>query len=322
MKMSLIETANGFSKLIETANSFVELDRSGFRDELSGYHKAVSLFHDLCLSIRLAEEAGHSRSDIEVVIEPVWSLHSQSPLVRRTQTWPRGYPGDFETIEYLCEGANSARPGTVGYFIEQAALTCGLTQQHRNKVAWQAFKVLETCLGSREERRVLSIACGGSRDIRSIQTLLRATPVQLLLNDMDEDALSHSVINLPHLAGKLQPVHGNVFSAVRRFRARGPFDLIVAGGLFDYLGDGQITWLLDGLAGCLKVGGRLCFTNIALRNPYREWMDYFTHWKLIERSEADLLNLIAEPSLDYSLEMSISREQTGLTHLVEVTRSA
>jgi hypothetical protein len=98
--MTLLETANGFSKLIETANNFVELDRSGFEDELSGYHKVVSLLHDLCLSIRLAEEAGHSRSDIEVVLEPVWGLHSKSPLVRRTQTWPRGYPGDFETIEY------------------------------------------------------------------------------------------------------------------------------------------------------------------------------------------------------------------------------
>jgi len=74
--MTLLETANGFSKLIETANDFVELDRSGFKDELSGYHKVVSLLHDLCLSIRLAEEAGHSRSDIEVVLEPVWGLHS------------------------------------------------------------------------------------------------------------------------------------------------------------------------------------------------------------------------------------------------------
>jgi extracellular factor (EF) 3-hydroxypalmitic acid methyl ester biosynthesis protein len=318
--MTLIETANGFSKLIETANSFVELDRSGFKDELSGYHKVVSLLHDLCLSIRLAEEAGHSRSDIEIVLEPVWSLHSQSPFVRRTQTWPRGYPGDFETIEYLCEGTNGARPGTVGYFIEQAALTSSITQQHRNKVAWQASKVLETCLDSREEPRILSIACGGSRDIRSIQSLLKATPVQFLLNDMDEDALSHSVTNLPHLAGKLQPVHGNVFSAVHTFRARGPFDLVVAGGLFDYLGDGQIIWLLDKVARCLKVGGRWYFTNIALRNPFREWMDYFTHWKLIERSEADLIALVRKIDPNISMEMTIGRDQTSLAHLVELTR--
>ena len=320
--MTLIETANGFSELIATANSFVELDRSGCKDEFSAYHKVVSLLHELCLSIRLAEEAGHSRSEIEVVLEPVWSLHSQSPFLRRTQTWPRGYPGDFETIEYLCEGTNRARPGTVGYFIEQAALTSSITQQHRNKVAWQASKVLETCLGSSEERKVLSIACGGSRDLRSIQSFLEATPVQFLLNDLDEDALTHSVVNLPYLAGKLQPVHGNVFSAVRRFRVRGPFDLIFAGGLFDYLSDRQIIWLLDQLARCLKMGGRLCFTNVALRNPYREWMDYFTHWKLVERAEGDLIALAREISLDTTMEIAISVDQTGLTHLVELTRVA
>ena len=320
--MTLIETANGFSELIVIANNFVELDRSGFKDEISGYHKVVSLLHELCLSIRLAEEAGHSRSDIEVVLEPVWGLHSKSPFLRRTQTWPRGYPGDFETIEYLCEGTNRARQGTVGYFIEQAALTSSITQQHRNKVAWQASKVLEACLDSSEEPRILSIACGGSRDIRSIQALLKATPVQLVLNDMDEDALSHSVINLPHLAGKLQPVPGNVFSAVRKFRVQGSFDLIVAGGLFDYLSDRQITWLLDRLARCLKVGGRLCFTNIALRNPYREWMDYFTHWKLMERSEANFIALIRKTDPNISMEMTIARDQTGLAHLVELTRIA
>jgi extracellular factor (EF) 3-hydroxypalmitic acid methyl ester biosynthesis protein len=187
-------------------------------------------------------------------------------------------------------------------------------------VAWQASKVLEACLDSSEEPRILSIACGGSRDIRSIQSLLKATPVQLVLNDMDEDALSHSVINLPHLAGKLQPVPGNVISAVRKFRVQGPFDLIVAGGLFDYLSDRQITWLLNRLARCLKAGGRLCFTNIALRNPYREWMDYFTHWKLIERSEATFIALVRKTDPNISMEMTIARDQSGLAHLVELTR--
>jgi hypothetical protein len=28
-------------------------------------------------------------------------VHARSPFVRRLQSWPRGYPGDFETVEYL-----------------------------------------------------------------------------------------------------------------------------------------------------------------------------------------------------------------------------
>jgi extracellular factor (EF) 3-hydroxypalmitic acid methyl ester biosynthesis protein len=321
-KMAIVETANSFSKLVEVADGFIELEKSGFEDGHSGYHEVVSLLHQLCLSIELAEKASYSRADIEGALEPVWNLHSKSPFVHRMQTWPRGYPGDFETIEYLCEGTNKARPGTVEYFIEQHALTCAITQQHRNKVAWQASKVLETCLDSNEECHVLSVACGGSHDLKSIQLLSKATPVQLLLNDMDADALTHSVNSLPHLGGKLHPVHGNVFSAVRTFKVRGPFDLIVAGGLFDYLSDRQIKWLLDRLARCLKIGGHLCFTNIALGNPYRPWMEYVTHWRLIERSEADFMSLIGAINPNISMEVDISRDQTGLTHLVELTRVA
>jgi extracellular factor (EF) 3-hydroxypalmitic acid methyl ester biosynthesis protein len=54
------------------------------------------------------------------------------------QSWPRGYPGDYETIEYLCECAIKAPPGTIEYFIDQYAVTCNMSQQHRNKLTWQA----------------------------------------------------------------------------------------------------------------------------------------------------------------------------------------
>ena len=316
----MITTADGSSKLTETVEKFTELEESRFDDEHSAYHAVVSLVHQLCMNLGHAEKLGHNRTDIERLIQPVWELHSRSPFFRRMQSWPRGYPGDYETIEYLCECENKARPGTVEYFIDQYGVSCTMAQQHRNKLAWQAAKVLETCLGSGEESHVLSIACGGSRDLRSIQSLLQAAPVQLFLNDIDAEALAHSVSTLPHLEGKLHSIHANVFSAVRTFKKRGPFDLIVTGGLFDYLSDKQIRWLLEKLFESLKAGGRLCFTNIARGNPYRVWMEYLGDWKLLERSEADITTLIGETDLETSTQLDISRDQTGLTHLVELTR--
>jgi cyclopropane fatty-acyl-phospholipid synthase-like methyltransferase len=111
-----------------------------------------------------------------------------------------------------------------------------------------------------------------------------------------------------------------VFSAVRTFKKRGPFDLIVTGGLFDYLSDKQIKWLLEKLFESLKTEGRLYFTNIARGNPYRVWMEYLGDWKLLERSEADFTTLIRETDLGTSTHLEISRDQTGLTHLIELTR--
>lgn len=48
-------------------------------------------------------------------IDKAWYLHSRSPFISRLQSWPRGYPGDFETIESLVQQINRATPGTEPY---------------------------------------------------------------------------------------------------------------------------------------------------------------------------------------------------------------
>src|SRR4051794_17536424 len=115
--MEYTETTGSLSKLVEIADSFTELKRLRFDDKRLAYHTVVALVHQLCTNIALAEKVGYSRTDIEGVLEPVWEIHARSPFFRRMQTWPRGYPGDYETIEYLCECVNKARPRTVEYFI-------------------------------------------------------------------------------------------------------------------------------------------------------------------------------------------------------------
>jgi hypothetical protein len=49
-------------------------------------------------------------------------------------------------------------------------------------------------------------------------------------------------------------------------------------------------------------------------------MEYLGDWKLLERSEADISTLIRETGLETSTHLDISRDQTGLTHLIELTR--
>jgi hypothetical protein len=39
--------------------------------------------------------------------------------MQRCQEWPRGYAGDFETIEYMVSGANQSLPDTLGWHIEK-----------------------------------------------------------------------------------------------------------------------------------------------------------------------------------------------------------
>jgi hypothetical protein len=49
--------------------------------------------------------------------------------------------------------------------------------------------------------------------------------------------------------------------------------------------------LADAWNALLSPAGRIVFTNIATGNPYRVWIEYLADWKLIERSEDDIIGI-------------------------------
>ena len=78
-------------------------------------------------------------------------------------------------------------------------------------------------------------------------------------------------------------------------RTLGPFDLVVAGGLFDYLPDEAITRLLQqARERLLTPSGQVLFTNIALENPCRLWIECLADWRLIHRSADHLSRQCAD----------------------------
>jgi extracellular factor (EF) 3-hydroxypalmitic acid methyl ester biosynthesis protein len=306
-------------RLQEAANAFVAAANADLRDEQQAHHHVAAAVHALCEALRNAEVAMLPPEVIKDALTGARAIHATSPFIQRLQSWPRGHAGDFETMEYLCEASNRAAPGTMGYFLEQQALRTATAQQHRNKIAWQSTQALETAC-ARRHARILSVACGGCRDLRSVETLLDGMDARVVLNDVDADALRCAVEHLPRLAGGLRLVHGDVFNAVGRLAPLGPYDLILAGGLFDYQNEREVLWLLPRLFDLLAPGGRLCFTNIATGNPDRVWMAYLADWLLAERSESDILRLVEASVPAAERVLHIDRETTGLTHLVTLLR--
>ena len=254
------------------------------------YHRAVSIVHDICHALTHCEASGVPDTQIRRTIADARAIHGQSPFVTRLQQWPRGYPGDFETIEWLWRGENHAVPGTLAHAIETYALTAAIAQQHRNKVSFQAACMLETFATARP-CRILSLGCGSNPDLRTVVDQVPASAT-FALCDSDPDALAYSREKLEPIADRCHFVRGFVPRVLHSVRDLGPFDLILAGGLFDYLSDRFITrTLADAWDTLLAPGGRIVFTNIATGNPYRVWIEYLGEWKLIERSEADIAGL-------------------------------
>lgn len=273
-------------------------------------------------AILACEEVELPSQEIREYLMPARLLHRRSSFVARAQDWPRGYAGDFETIEYLCDGRNRVSIGDViGYCIEDFTLNSSIVQQHRNKIKLQADMMLKCCR-SKRGARVLSIGCGGARDLRLIADQLQDCAAEFVLCDADAEALELARIELGPLADRCTFVHGKVPRVVNRLKALGKFDLVVAGGLFDYLPDRWIELMVGEIwRHLLNPEGVLFFTNIAAHNPYRVWMEYLADWSLIERTEGDVEELCRKAGVAAGA-VSVTRDETRLTLIVRVSKPA
>lgn len=316
------QIARALDRLTAAGERFVELERNAANvTAWKLYHEVLSAVHEICAAVVDCEDAGLERHEILPHLHEVRRIHARSPFVDRLQRWPRGYPGDFQTVEYICRGENRATPGSIEALCEQYALTRGIAQQHRNKVQLQARRILDTMIAKPRSSRIFSMACGACPDLRSIARI-EDLAGEIWLNDSDTDALGFAMGELASIRERIHVVPGNVVRVAKRIAVRTEerFDLVLAGGLFDYLPTDTAMYLIDTVInGLLVRGGTFFFTNIAAGNPYRPLIEYLGDWFLIERTDEELMRYCVEAGARPE-DVKITRDATGLAFIVEVTR--
>lgn len=275
--------------------------------------KQVETFLQDLTDTVLVWEKKHSRYEIIEALQKIRIKASASPFIKRAQHWPRGYAGDFETIGYILNGENKAAPSSFAYQIEDFFLRSAICEQHRNKVTKQA-SLISGILDKKPTAKILSIGCGTSEDIYQCLSQIRPSGCQITLVDIDACALAYSKNKLESIAEKLITIQGNIYKIVRKLEDH--FDLVLIGGVFDYLKDNVIIVLLRELAHRLNKEGLLFFTNIAAGNPYRISMEYLSDWVLIERNENDIAGLLNAAGI--SMPYTIEKDATGLTYLISI----
>jgi extracellular factor (EF) 3-hydroxypalmitic acid methyl ester biosynthesis protein len=307
------------ANLERATDAFAEAERAYTPDDRGAYNRAALTVHLLNLALLDCEQAGIADADLQRRLAGVRRVYARSTFVRRLQTWPRGYPGDWETIDYLLDGVNRTPDVDFAHHLERYALWCAAAQQHRNKVAYQAALCAQV-MAANPAAKILSIACGGSRDLQTLVDRAHGFSGALVLNDADPSALEISRQRLRPFSHCCTAIPGRVLDLRARLSMLGPYDLVMAGGLFDYLPDAIAVRLLrTAHRDYLAAGGVLYFTNIATGNPYRLWMGLVGDWRLLERTEADIRRLGARAGIA-DADVGLVRDTTGLAWLVQVRK--
>ncbi len=224
----------------------------------------------------------------------------QTEVARRMYTKPRGYAGDFYTIQLIYENKPGGT-GVLGRFLDNCFLQEPAAQavcNRRGLLAEQIQHEIRSSQASTPPRsaRITSLACGPAREIFDVleQSSL-ADRLDATLVDMDAKALAfvrERLESRPHGA-RVDLVQENlIYLAVGRSKLEiPPQDLIYSIGLIDYFGDDLVIKLLDWTWSLLRPGGRAIFGNFHPSNPTRALMDYVLEWRLYHRDEDDMNRL-------------------------------
>ena len=270
----------------EEVQEGVTRELGAFGDELNAL---LGSGCDIEQSIR--DELGH-RLHIEFL--PMVLL---TDITCRMYTKPRGYAGDYLTIQKIYED-EAGGSGHLGPLIDRAFLEQPAARAVRNRRGLMAGKIKEVFTPDREVQ-VTSFACGPARELfDAFDDLQQPENVRAHLVDIDVQALDFLRTTLQDhpLEGVTELIHANlVYLALGRQNLDlPPQDLIYSIGLIDYFGDRFVVKLLNFIHERLGAGGRVVLGNFHPDNPTRGVMDHVLDWKLIHRNEDDMNRLFRD----------------------------
>ena len=238
---------------------------------------------------------------------------------------PRGYAGDFFTIERMYEN-QPAGIGRLGPVVDSCFLEAPSARAVRNRRGLLCREILdEVARHPDRPTRVTSLACGPAREVfDAFERLDDKGRLIATLVDIDFEALAFVADRRDH-TGLRKQVHleqsNLVYLALgRRHLDLEPQDLVYSIGLTDYFEAPFVVKLLDFIHELLTPGGRVILGNFHPQSPVKAIMDHILDWRLIHRSEEEM-NRIFEASSFGRPCARIQFEQERINLFAECARS-
>ena len=290
----IVEEFHGFCALLNEVMTH-DIDNERVREEV-----ATRLQHELLPYILLTESA------------------------ERFYTKPRGYAGDFLTLEMIYRNEPGGQ-NAIGRLIDHCFLDTWAARSVRHRRGLLTAEI-DAAIASRpgETTQITSLACGPAREVfDAFSQLDDPTTLHANLIDIDLQALAFVADKAASegLDRQMSLVSENL---IRLALGRSESDirdqdLVYSIGLIDYFGDDLVVRLMDLVHGMLRPGGRIILGNVHSRNPSRGLMDHVLDWKLVHRTEQDMDRLF-EASAFGRPSTNIRFEDEGLNMFAECVR--
>lgn len=259
------------------------------------------------------------------VHEETYPYLGLSTLVDRSYTKPRGYAGDYLTLQMVYDDEPDG-VRRLGPFIDRWFLDIAASRAVKNRRQLLRELIIDTARQVCDDRpaRITSLACGPAREIFDIFTEPEHPDIVVTCLDIDDQALDYAQRIAVDIGAqeRVSFVRANAVKLAlgRETLALRGQDLIYSIGLIDYLPDHLVIKLLDWIFRGLRLGGTAVVGNFDIDNPDKAFMDHLLDWRLIHRSPQDLVNLFAQSEFATSA-VEIRREATGVNLFASARRT-
>ncbi|BBX93842.1 class I SAM-dependent methyltransferase [Mycolicibacterium boenickei] len=246
-----------------------------------------------------------------------------STLIDRSYAKPRGYAGDYLTLQMVYDdqpdGVRRLGPYIDRWFLGIPA-SCAV-KNRRKLLRDIIFDTAQHCHD--RPAAITSLACGPAREIFDIFGQTQYPDIIATCLDIDDQALGYAkgVAHNAGVTGRVAFVQANIVKVAlgRQTLELGDQDLVYSIGLIDYLADHLVVKLLDWIYHHLRPGGTALVGNFDIDNPDRAFMDHLLDWKLIHRSPQDLEDLFAQSKFA-GAPVEVRREATGINLFASASR--
>lgn len=247
-----------------------------------------------------------------------------SSMFDRAYTKPRGYAGDYVTMEMIYENAPKGE-NPLGVFVDQWVLEKRMARAVRNYRKLLTKAIIDTYKEWKSDQYmpVTSLASGSAREVFDVFSAVDKPKIKLTCTDIDPDV--HTFAGA--IAAEVGAVENTVFlqdNILKVIRGGGKSvlplqQLIYAVGLIDYLRDRQLVTLLNWACEHLLPGGKVVIGQFHPSSPDKPFMDHVLDWSLYYRSEDEMRALFARSKFS-DARVNIEFEDGGVQMFLTCTK--